>query len=714
VIPIKTGLKNQRFPEGKTERERFLEVMFSHLEQNVGSEFDSRSLSSELEVFLSLPSARSVSLFLINEGTFEFNHRLSCPVYFDPLAQKQFSALVYQGIIAAALNSDQGYLTCSQPDLMGGNHFLLFRLAVPSEVVGMLLISIDGPTESWPEGVLPLGLLQARHLALSLSRKNLTRRLQNNRASLRQKIAERTETLAQSQREMKTVLDSIKTGIIIIDQETHQIINANKTALETMGYSREAVINSPCHTFCLLEKEKCPIGSDRNGILEYSETFLPKQNGKSIPVLKSAVPTILGGRSCLVESFIDLSERKDLEKQFYQSQKMEAIGRLAGGVAHDFNNLLMAIMGYCDLALIGMKQGIKTLHFVEEINKAADRAASLTRQLLALSRRQMVQPTVLDLNAVLSDIKRMLLRIIGEDIELSTRLEKELGHVRADKGQIEQVIMNLTINARDAMPKGGKLLIETSNCVLDFLYQDSHPVVSPGAYVVLTVSDTGEGMDKEIQSQIFEPFFTTKGVGLGTGLGLSTVYGIVKQSGGYIWVYSELGQGTIIKIYLPQVLEPLGNRDMVLAPETIPLGSETILLVEDEVMLRNSIKRGLETCGYKVLDAANGTEALQKARRFSDPIHLLITDVVMPGLNGRQVADSLPSCHPETKVLYMSGYTDDAILRNGLIQEKIAFLQKPFTPKALAIKVREILDAVTKDKKPTAPGQDSKTVSIKV
>ena len=380
---------------------------------------------------------------------------------------------------------------------------------------------------------------------------------------LKQKIAERTQSLEQSQRELKTILDSIKTGVIIIDQETHQIIDANKTALEIMGRPKEAVLDSSCHSFCSLENTKCPIGSDPNGGLEHSETLLSKSNGISIPILKSAVPVIMGGRTCLIESFVDLSERKHLEKQFYQSQKMEAIGRLAGGVAHDFNNLLMAIMGYCDLTLTGMGQDTPTRHFVEEINKAADRAASLTRQLLALSRRQVLQPSVLDLNSVLSDIKRMLLRIMGEDIELITRLEEGLGPIKADKGQIEQVIMNLTINARDAMPKGGKLVIETSNCDLDFLYQECHPVVSPGAYVVLSVSDTGEGMDKETQSQIFEPFFTTKGVGLGTGLGLSTVYGIVKQSGGTIWVYSELGQGTTIKIYLPRASEPLGKAETI-------------------------------------------------------------------------------------------------------------------------------------------------------
>jgi signal transduction histidine kinase/CheY-like chemotaxis protein len=713
VIPINTVFKSKKTEEINTDWEDFLQVLVSHLGQGSESGFETNDFRSELEVFLNLPFSQSVSLFLINEWTYEFNHHLSCPDLINTLAQKQFAALVYQGKIAEALNSDQGYVTCPHPDLMGGNHFLILPLTVPSQVLGLLLISIKRPIEIWEHGLLELGLLQARLLAFSLSQNTLARRLNNHQALLKQKIAERTQSLEQSQRELKTVLDSIKTGVIIIDQETHQIIDANKTALEIMGQPKKAVLDSSCHSFCSLENTKCPVGSDPNGRLEHSETLLPKSNGISIPILKSAVPVILGGRTCLIESFVDLSERKHLEKQFYQSQKMEAIGRLAGGVAHDFNNLLTAIMGYCDLTLTGMRSDTPTRHFVEEINKAADRAASLTRQLLALSRRQVLQPSVLDLNSVLSDIKKMLLRIMGEDIELITRLEEGLGPIKADKGQIEQVIMNLTINARDAMPKGGKLIIETSHCDLDCLCREGHPVVSPGAYVVLTVSDTGEGMDKETQSQIFEPFFTTKGVGLGTGLGLSTVYGIVKQSGGTIWVYSELGQGTTIKIYLPEASGPLGKAETVSASLIVPQGSETILLVEDEVMVRTSIKEGLEITGYQVLAASNGEEALKMAQRFQDPIHLLLTDVVMPGLNGRQMAESLTAWHPETRVLYMSGYTDDAFLRTGLIQEKNAFLQKPFTPKGLAFKIREILDAPAEDKSPSGFQQDSRDVSIK-
>ncbi len=713
MIPLQTAFKTKKSEGANTDWEDFLQVLVTHPNPGSRSQSETNDLRSELEVFLHWPFSQSVSLFLINEGTFEFNHHLSCPDLIDALAQKQFAALVDEGKIAEALNSDQGYMTGSHPDLLGGNHFLILPLTVPSEVLGLLLIAIKRPIETWDQSLLKLGLLQARQLALSLSRQALARRLTHHQALLKQKIAGRTQDLEQSKRELKTILDSIKTGVIIIDQETHQIIDANKTALEIIGRPKEAVLDSSCHSFCSLEHSECPVGSNPKSGLEHSETRLSKSDGISVPILKSAVPVIMGGRPCLIESFIDLSERKNLEMQFYQSQKMEAIGRLVGGVAHDFNNLLMAIMGYCDLTLIGMGKDTPTRPYVEEINMAADRAASLTRQLLALSRRQVLQPSVLDLNSVLSDIKKMLLRLMGEDIELITRLEENLGPVLADKGQIEQVIMNLTVNARDAMPKGGKLIIETSNCNLDFLQGECHPVVSPGPYVVLTVSDTGEGMDQKTQSQIFEPFFTTKGVGLGTGLGLSTVYGIVKQSGGYIRVYSELGRGTTLKIYLPRASEPLGKTEMISAPLTAPQGSETILLIEDEVILRESIKGGLEIIGYQVLAAADGEEALTIAEHFHDPIHLLLTDMVMPGLNGHQVAESLTAGHPETRVLYMSGYTDNAFLRNGLIQEKDAFLQKPFTPKTLAFKIREILDAPAKDKGPSGTPQ-SKSISIKV
>lgn len=647
----------------------------------------------EMEIFLYLPYSISVSLFLLNKETFEFQHQVTCPEGADPWSQEQFSLLVDQRVVASALNSDQGYLAFSGEKSFGDRHLLILPLWASNEILGVLILSLSRPIESWENGFLQLCLLQTRQLAASIHNKSLSKKLKAHEALLRQKITGRTQNLEHAKRELKTILDSIRTGIIIIDEETHQVMNANKTALEIMGYPKETIIGSPCHSFCLMENQKCPLAvSGLNSSLENSEYALTKSNGETIPILKTVVSVMLGGRSCLIESFVDITERKHLEQQFHQSQKLEAIGRLAGGVAHDFNNLLMAIMGYCDLTLAGLKKNTQPYHYVEEITKAADRAASLTRQLLALSRRQVLQPKILDLNAILSDIKKMLLRIIGEDIELITSLDPAAGTVKADKGQLEQVIMNLTINARDAMPRGGRLLFETTNCRIDQPYLHRHPIVIPGDYTLLTVSDNGEGMDQETQSHIFEPFFTTKGQGKGTGLGLSTVYGIVKQSGGYIWVYSESGKGTTIKIFLPQATEPFVRPERTAEPLHSPQGSETILLIEDEPMLRTSIKEGLETSGYHVLDACNGNQALLISQRYSPLIHLVLTDVVMPGMNGREAAESLTLIHPEARVLFMSGYTDDAVIRHGLLNEKTAFLQKPFTPRALAYKVREILD----------------------
>jgi two-component system, cell cycle sensor histidine kinase and response regulator CckA len=679
-------------PEASS-RDQFLDRMVLTLVNRFDGEVDSDAFHAQLEIFLSLPYSKSVSLFLLNKANFEFDHQVSFPILAEPWSQRQFSLLVDRGVLASALNSDQGYLTCSGQNVIGEKHLLLLPLAVPEEILGVMLISMSRPAESWETGLLHLVLLQTRQLALTINNKTLTIQTEKNQVLLRQKIAGRTQHLEQSKRELKTILDSVKTGILIIDQKTNHIVNANKTALEIMGYPKEAIVGSPCQAFCLKGNETCPFsGSDLKEGLEHSESLLTKSNGESIPILKTVVPVLLGGRPCLIESFVDISEQRQLEEQFHQSQKLEAIGRLAGGVAHDFNNLLMAIMGYCDLSLTGLGKDTSPYHYVEEIGKAADRAASLTRQLLALSRRQVLQPQILDLNAVLTDIKKMLWRIIGEDIELISQLDPDLGLIKADKGQLEQVVMNLTINARDAMPEGGKLVFETSNVEIDQEYQTRHPVIMPGSYILLTVSDSGEGMDKETQTHIFEPFFTTKGVGKGTGLGLSTVYGIVKQSGGFIWVQSELGKGTTIKIFLPRTQESPEHPEKVNEPLLFPQGSETIMLIEDEALLRTSIKDGLATNGYYVLDACNGDEALLIAQRHSDPIQLVLTDVIMPGMNGREVADYLTLIHPEAKILYMSGYTDDAVIRHGLINEKTAFLQKPFTPKDLAHKVREILD----------------------
>ncbi len=391
----------------------------------------------------------------------------------------------------------------------------------------------------------------------------------------------------------------------------------------------------------------------------------------------------------------DVTERRALEQQLRQAQKMEAVGRLAGGIAHDFNNLLMVISGYSEFLLERLGTDPTLRGHAQEIANAADRATSLTRQLLAFSRKQMLAPKIVDLNGVVTENVKMLTRLIGEDIDLVMVPGPGIGAVKADPGQIEQVIMNLAVNARDAMPHGGKLTIETANVTLDVNYARFHAPVKPGDYVMLAISDTGMGMDADTQAHIFEPFYTTKGL-KGTGLGLSTVYGIVKQSEGYIWLYSEAGKGTSFKIYLPRFSatgEALATQPALAADADQPSpGHETILLVEDEENLRRLARQSLETQGYRVIDAPDGATAIKVSQAHQGPIHLLLTDVIMPGMNGRELANQLSPTRPEMRVLYMSGYTENHIGHNGTLDEGITLLQKPFTLPALKAKVREVLD----------------------
>ncbi|MCM3871113.1 MAG: PAS domain S-box protein [Pyrinomonadaceae bacterium] len=386
----------------------------------------------------------------------------------------------------------------------------------------------------------------------------------------------------------------------------------------------------------------------------------------------------------------DVTERKQLEEQLRQSHKMDAIGQLAGGVAHDFNNLLTVIGGYSSILLGKLPPESPHRASIEEIKKASDRASSLTRQLLAFSRKQILQPKVLDLNTVVSDLDKMLRRLISEDIDLLTITDPGLAKVKADPGQIEQVLLNLVVNARDAMPEGGKLTIETSNAVLSKDYARLHGVPA-GPYIMLAVSDTGCGMDAATKKRIFEPFFTTKKAGKGTGLGLATLYGIVTQSGGNVWVYSELGHGTTFKIYLPQA-DDFEDTGESLRIRPTPKGTETVLLVEDEEQVRAILKQILENQGYRVLSASNGEEALTISQGTED-IQLMITDVVMPVMSGRELAEKVVAERPSLRVLYMSGYTDDAIVRHGLLDDKLNFIQKPFDSATVARKVREVLDS---------------------
>jgi two-component system cell cycle sensor histidine kinase/response regulator CckA len=392
-----------------------------------------------------------------------------------------------------------------------------------------------------------------------------------------------------------------------------------------------------------------------------------------------------------VSTWTDITEQRSLEEQFRQSQKMEAVGRLAGGVAHDFNNLLTVIMAESELALSGGTTQ-ETLASLDQIKKAAERAAMLTRQLLTFSRRQLIEPVTLCLNDVVVEVEKLVARLVGENVQLTVRKGLDLGFATADSGHMEQVLVNLVVNARDAMPEGGSLIIETENVRLGQEYADLHPWVVPGDFVMLAVSDTGEGMTDDVKQHIFEPFFTTKPLGKGTGLGLATCYAIVRQFEGHIAVYSEVGVGTTMRVYLPRVVPPGGEAEQR-PVSVIPAGTETILLVEDEANVRRVTARMLVARGYSVLEAGNAEEALEMIRFDAGHVDLLLTDVILPKMGGRELAERVRTARPKIRVLFTSGYSDDVILQNRLLEHGISLLQKPFTSEALAHKVREALDS---------------------
>ena len=431
---------------------------------------------------------------------------------------------------------------------------------------------------------------------------------------------------------------------------------------------------------------------EEHGSVQVFECQMYRKDGGKMWISINARTVLQNGAVVRFDgTFEDVTERKSLEAQLRQAQKMEAVGRLAGGVAHDFNNAIGVIVGYSALLKDRLVSDATSHRYADEVGKAGNRAASLTRQLLAFSRKQVIQPVVLNLNSVVDETEKMLRRLIGEDIDMTIIHDPKLGCVRADPGQIDQILMNLVVNARDAMPQGGKLVIETANADLDETNLSQHDFAKPGPYVMLSVSDTGCGMSKETQTHIFEPFFTTKGPGKGTGLGLSTVYGIVKQSEGYVWVYSEVGKGARFKVYLPRVAAA-AQRFESASDVSLPGGSETILLVEDDESMRRLTRSCLEKRGYTVLDVPNGEVAIRTVSEHRDPIHLLLTDVVMPGINGRQLSESLAIARPEMRILYISGYTADIIAERGILEPQLVLLEKPFTQQALLQKVRKVLD----------------------
>jgi two-component system, cell cycle sensor histidine kinase and response regulator CckA len=511
------------------------------------------------------------------------------------------------------------------------------------------------------------------------------------------------EALRQSEQKYRDIFDFATVGIY---QARHDgsLLTANAPLAEMLGYdSTEELMRKRLDEITIDPEDARAIVSQTAPAEELrQEARWRKKDGTPTWLEIDARPVrSADGAVRYFEGFVhDITQRKSteeekrrLQEQLVQAQKMEAVGQLAGGIAHDFNNLLTAITGYSELLLGELPPEDLRRSHAEEIRKAGERAASLTQQLLAFSRRQVLEPKVLDVNTVVSDIERMLRRLIGEHIELKTRKAPDLWKVKADPGQIEQALLNLVLNARDAMPRGGTLAVETSNEKLDETFSRSHVPTQPGSYVLVSVSDTGVGITDEVKARLFEPFFTTKERGKGTGLGLSTTYGIVKQSGGYLWCDSEPGRGTMFRVFLPRVEEPVTEIAERKAVPPIHPGDETVLLVEDEPEVRSLVQRILKTQGYTVVTAANPDEALAVAREFKGAIQLMVTDVVMPGMSGLQLAERLVPTRPDMRVLFVSGYTDDAMGPQGILEPGKAFLQKPFTPNALARKIRDVLDA---------------------
>lgn len=508
-------------------------------------------------------------------------------------------------------------------------------------------------------------------------------------------IKRNEQALRRSEARYRSLVQSSVYGIYRASLEG-RFLDVNPALISMLGYdsAEEVLLLDPeKNVFANPEEQNRLFEQFRNtGRLDGIDVRWKRKDGSTITVRISgrAVASEDEPADVLEGIAEDVTERRALEEQFRQAQKMEAVGRLAGGVAHDFNNLLMVISGYAEVILSKLELEHPLTEKARAIQQAADRATTLTRQLLAFSRKQLLELKVVDVNAIVADMERLLRPLIGENVELAPKLALDAGYTRADAGQLEQVLMNLVVNAKDAMPNGGTLTIQTENILIDDSSRRGQTFIRPGSYVMLSVSDTGMGMDKETQSRIFEPFFTTKEKGKGTGLGLSTVYGIVKQSGGYVMVHSEPGQGSTFHIYLPQV-EGTAERHAPPSARAAVGGTETILLVEDEESVRQLVRETLECKGYKVIDAENGEGGISAAVRHAGKIDLVITDVVMPGMGGREMAEEVVKARPNTKVLYLSGYAEDAILNEDGIDNAAAFLQKPFTLQNLSRKVREIL-----------------------
>ena len=513
------------------------------------------------------------------------------------------------------------------------------------------------------------------------------------------------EELQRSEDRFATVFRASPIGTSLSRLSEGTFLDVNDAFLRLFGYDRDQVIGRNPQMLNMWvnpdDRARMVETLRERGRVNGFETAFRAKSGEIRNVIVISEVVDVAGEEYILGLTLDITDHKNaeaekekLQAQLLQAMKMEAVGRLAGGVAHDFNNLLTVINGYCEILLQKVGEESPMYYEMTEIQQAGERAASLTRQLLAFSRKQVIEPKVVHLDHLVAEMHKMLTRVIGEDIALQATVGKSLGSVKVDPGQFQQILMNLAVNARDAMPGGGKIVIETANVDLDEGYCALHPYVKPGRYMMLAVSDTGMGMGEEVKAHIFEPFFTTKEKGKGTGLGLATTYGVVKQAGGSIEVYSEVGIGTTFKIYLPRVEEEAVKPPKSDLSRDIPGGTETILLVEDEDSVRDLCVRILERLGYKVLRGSNGTEAIAVAHGYGDRIDLLLTDVVMPGMSGAELATQLVLYHPEMKILFTSGYTDDAITRHGILDEGVSFIGKPYTPLALARKVRAVLDKV--------------------
>jgi two-component system cell cycle sensor histidine kinase/response regulator CckA len=663
-----------------------------------------------------------IAFYLVDEVTSDFYLGAAQPPEQQDTLKQEVEFLIDNGTFAWALRENRAVLV-STSDFR--RKLVFHAMTTVSRIRGMFVGLLPEEESNIPGVSIALLSIILLNSANALESFELYRMIQKARDQLEIRVRERTielartnekmqieiaerkrteEALRQSEERFRELYHDAPVGYLELDNEG-RITSVNRTECEMMGYAPDEMLGQPIWTFVADEETSRPqvlaLLAGRLPSARDRERLFRRKDGTTFPVLiedrllQNEEGKIVGIRAALQ----DITERKEaeekmvsLQEQLRQSQKMEAVGRLAGGIAHDFNNLLTVIQGHCEISLLQFQGNNPLREDIVEIKKAADRAGNLTRQLLAFSRRQIMEMKVIDLNALLRELEKMLRRVMGEDVELVTVLDEHLGKIKMDPGQMEQVVLNLAINARDAMPSGGKFILETTNVSLDEKYARSHIGVEAGRHVMLSVTDTGSGMSLQVKERLFEPFFTTKEKGKGTGLGLSTVYGIIKQSSGNIWVYSEPGHGSTFKIYLPRVDEQADN--LFRRDDTVSMlyGNETVLLVEDEPSVRGLAARVLRKQGYNVLEAVNGGEALQIADTYSGKIDLLLTDVVMPQIGGKELYDQLKPLRADLKVLFTSGYTETAIVQQGNLPPGVAFLQKPFSPIFLTHKVRELLD----------------------